>query len=322
MKIKNHETTKKSLIIFLVFLLQSCIVNVPLGRFREPLEEVTVLGTGRDKIVLINISGVISWDRRGRGLFGEDEPSIVSRIKEELDKARQDTKVKGVLLKVESPGGLISASEIIYQEIKKFKQEKKIPIVSYISSLGASGAYYVIMPSDKIIASPGSTVGSIGVYMIKVNLKELSDKVGVQIEVIKAGKYKDALLPHRGLTDEERLKIQSMINYYYESFKRVVVEGRKGKLRKSIDEISDGSVFTPAEAVELGIIDDIGDLYYAIEELAKMAGTRDYRIVAYTRGGRNLNSIWDETYSNQKITEFLNLLTEGIHIFYLYPAEM
>ena len=124
-----------------VSIFHSCIVNVPIGGVREPLEEITVLGKSKNKIALINISGVISWEERESGILTKGELSIVSRIKEELDKARTDERVKGLVLKVDSPGGLISASEIIYQEIKKFKSEKNIPIVSYIPSIGASGAY-------------------------------------------------------------------------------------------------------------------------------------------------------------------------------------
>jgi len=314
---------KSFFVISLVSIFHSCIVNVPIVSVRGPLEEITVLGEGKNKIALINISGVISWEERESGILTKGEPSIVSRIKEELDKARTDERVKGVILKVDSPGGLISASEIIYQEIKKFKSEKNIPIVSYIPSIGASGAYYIITPSDKIIASPGSTVGSIGVYLIKVNIKGLSEKIGVDFEVIKAGKHKDALLFNRGLTDEEREKIQNKINYYYESFKKVVVEGRGERLKRTIDEIADGSVFTPQEALEIGLIDQIGDIYSAIEQTAKIAGIKDYRVVMYIREGMRIHSIWEETYSKQNQQDFIKqMVIPGIYMLYLYPADM
>lgn len=303
--------------------LESCISYIPLTSPRPPLEEITIMGRGKDKIVMINILGTISWEDRGSGLFAPSEPSIVARVKEELDMAMKDKRVRCIILKVDSPGGLISASEALYQEIKKFRTEKGIPVISYISSMGASGAYYVIAHSDKIIASPGALVGSIGVYMIKVNAKNLSEKVGVEIEVIKAGEHKDSLLFHRGLTEEERRKLKEKVDHYYESFKKVVVDGRGAKLKKSIDEIADGSVFTPKEALELGLIDSIGDIYSAIEEGARMANLKEYKVAVYSRQGREVRSIWEQTYSYQKLSDIIgHLLTDSILILYLYPGVM
>lgn len=307
--------------LFIPLFLVSCVVNVPLPSGRAKLEEYVVMGKGVDKIVVMNISGVISWDERRDGLIWRAEPSIVARIKEELDKAKGDDSVKALVLKVDSPGGLISASETIYREIKKFKDERKIPIVSYISSIGASGAYYVITPSDKIVASPGSAVGSIGVYMMKLNVERLSEKVGVEFEVIKAGEHKDSLLFHRGLTDEERKSLQQKINYYYESFKKVVADGRGNRLKKNIDEIANGSIFTPEEALEIGLVDEVGDIYFAIEEAARLARIKDYKVVMYARENRRINSVWDETYSRRDLGAFLKTLVDhGIYIVYIYPG--
>lgn len=313
---------KKFFAFVLVFLF-GCVFNIPLQPGKAPLREVELFGEGKNKILVINILGVISWEERGGGFFGYKESSIVARIKEELEKAREDERVKAVVLKVDSPGGLISASEIIYQELKGFRREKRIPVVAYISSLGASGAYYIISQADKIIASPGSAVGSIGVYMIKINAKGLSEKIGVQMEVIKAGKHKDSLLIHRGLTDEEREKLQNMINYYYENFKNVVKDGRGKRLKKSVDEIADGSIFSPQEALELGLIDGVGDIYSAIKEAAKLAGIKNYKVIAYTREGKEVSSIWDKTYSELDTETFLKSLVEpGLYIFYLFPGRM
>jgi len=199
-------------LLFSVVFISGCFfsVNLPSGRY-VPLEEVTVLGEGKDKILLVNISGVISWEdiRGGRGLFSYSEPSIVSRIKEELEKASKDDNVKAVVFKVSSPGGLVSASEAIYSEIKNFKEKKKVPIVAFISTLGVSGSYYVITPSDVIIAAPGSTVGSIGVYLMKLNVEKLSEKVGVEFEVIKGGTHKDMLSFHRKMTEKREQKFRN-----------------------------------------------------------------------------------------------------------------
>jgi protease-4 len=314
--------------LFLVVFISGCFfsVNLPSGRY-VPLEEVTVLGEGKDKILLVNISGVISWEdiRGGRGLFSYSEPSIVSRIKEELEKASKDDNVKAVVFKVSSPGGLVSASEAIYSEIKNFKEKKKVPIVAFISTLGVSGSYYVITPSDVIIAAPGSTVGSIGVYLMKLNVEKLSEKVGVEFEVIKGGTHKDMLSFHRKMTEEERAKIQKLIDYYFSLFKSRVAEWRGNKLKKSLDEIADGSVFSPEESLSLGLIDKVGDIYSAINDAAKLAGLKEnWKVVAYVRKGESLPTIWADTYGSQDMNIILRkILPSGeFMILYLWPGEM
>jgi protease-4 len=314
--------------LFLVVFISGCFfsVNLPSGRY-VPLEEVTVLGEGKYKILLVNISGVISWEdiRGGRGFFSYSEPSIVSRIKEELEKASKDDNVKAVVFKVSSPGGLVSASEAIYSEIKNFKEKKKVPIVAFISTLGVSGSYYVITPSDVIIAAPGSTVGSIGVYLMKLNVEKLSEKVGVEFEVIKGGTHKDMLSFHRKMTDEERAKIQKLIDSYFSLFKSRVAEWRGNKLKKSLDEIADGSVFSPEESLSLGLIDKVGDIYSAINDAAKLAGLKEnWKVVAYVRKGESLPTIWADTYGSQDMNIILRkILPSGeFMILYLWPGEM
>ncbi|GBD03066.1 Putative signal peptide peptidase SppA [bacterium HR19] len=327
MESKTKTTLRKFFLPFIFALLgSSCIYNIDLGiRGYAPLSEVTLLGEGKEKILLINISGVISWEdiRESRGLFTVSEPSIVSRIREELDKAEKDQNIKAIVFKVSSPGGLVSASEAIYNEIKNFKEKKKIPIVAYISTLGVSGSYYVILPSDKIVANPASTVGSIGVYAMKLNVEKLADKVGVEFEIVKGGAHKDMLLFHRKMTEEEREKFQKLIDYYYDIFKKRVVEWRGNKLKKPIDEIADGIVFSPETALSLGLIDEIGDIYKAIDSAAKIAGLKSWKLISYTRKGQNLPSIWTETYGKHDLSVIKNILNYGeFLILYIWPGEL
>ncbi len=309
------------LITAVYLLTTACIVNIPLTPKLGELREITVLGEGKDKILIVNISGVISWERINGRLFGPSEASIVSRIKEELEKAEKDEQIKAIVFKVDSPGGLVSASEAIYNEIKRFKERKKVPLVAYISTLGVSGSYYVITPCDIIIASPASLVGSIGVYMLKPNIEKLSEKVGIEFEVIKGGKHKDSLLFHRKMTDEEKQKYQKIIDYYYSKFKEKVIEGRGSKLKKDIDEIADGSAFSPAEALEIGLIDGIGNIYSAIDEAAKFAKTQNWKAIVYAREGQQVPTIWAETYAKEDLQNSIQklLLKEKPLILYIYP---
>lgn len=304
----------------------SCIVNIPISSGAEPLKEVAVYGRGKDKILLMNINGVISWENKvsRRGLVSVSEPSIVSRVREELEKAEKDENVKGVVLKAASPGGLVSASEIIWDEIRKFKERKKVPIIAYISSLGVSGSYYIISHSDYIIANPGATVGSIGVIAMKVNVEKLAEKVGFEFEIIKGGKNKDMLFIHRRMTDEEREKMQKIIDYYYELFKNRVKEGRGGKLKKDINEIADGSVMTPEEALSYGLIDEIGDIYKAFQKAAEIAGTNRWKVVAYVRGAERLPSLWADTYGESDwFVELKKILSPfEFSILYIWLGNM
>lgn len=313
-------------ILLLPLFISGCVVKVPIPTGVEPLREIVIYGEGENKILLVNINGVISWGRKvsRRGVISSYEPSIVSRVKEELERAEKDEGVRAVVLKVASPGGLVSASEVIWNEIKKFKEKKKIPVVAYISTLGVSGSYYIISHADYIIANPGSTVGSIGVIAMKINVKGLSEKVGFEFEVVKGGKHKDMLFIHRKMTDEERERMQRLIDYYYELFKKRVKEGRGEKLKKSIDEIADGSVMSPEEALSYGLIDGIGDIYTAFEKAAELAGVKSWRVIAYVRGNQRLPSLWADTYGKSDyFLELKKILSPfEFSILYLWPGNI
>src|SRR5581483_5228471 len=192
-----------------VLLLSGCItINLPGPP--GPLKEHEVGGSGKDKILLVDISGVISSAEEESTFMSE--PSIVARVKEELTKAAKDDQVKALVLRINSPGGTVTASDILWHEVKQFKSKKKVPVIASIMDVGASGGYYLAAAADKIIAHPSSVTGSIGVIMLTANAQGLLEKIGVQAHAITSGPRKDMGSPFRQMSEEEKAIFQSVIN--------------------------------------------------------------------------------------------------------------
>ena len=183
----------------------------------------------------------------------------------------KDSSIKALVLRVDSPGGGVVPSQEIYNEIKRFAAKKKV-VVS-MGSLAASGGYYISAPAGKIVANPGTITGSIGVIMEVPNVKVLMEKIGVKTEVIKSGKHKDIASPFRGIGKEEREILQGVMDDVHEQFIAAVAEGRKMPIDK-VREIADGRVFSGRQAVKAGLVDEIGDLDYAVKAAARMAGIK------------------------------------------------
>lgn len=272
--------------------LGGCAVNVPVTARVQPLEEEVVSGEGKDKILMMDVTGVIS-DREKKGpLRLSSRPSMVARIKEELTKAKEDDDIKALVLRINSPGGTVSASDIIYHEVKEFKKEKGVKVVACIMGLGTSGSYYVAAASDKIVALPTGVTGSIGVILLKVNMEGLMEKIGIQDEVVMSGDKKDSALPFRPLSPQERELLQGIIDDFYRRFVTVVEEARPEADIKNRKELTDGRVFAAQQALELGLVDQLGYLEDAIELAKKEAGIREARVIVYKRPDAYKNNIY------------------------------
>ena len=187
-----------------------------------------------------------------------------SSFLEDLHKYIKDKKVKGVLIRINSPGGTTSASQEIYKEILRLKNIYKKPIIASIGSLGASGAFYVSMAADRIIANESSLLGSIGVIMYLVNLEKLYDWAKIENYVIKTGEFKDSGSQARAITPRERDLFQDLINEFLSHFKNVIVKNRNLS-EELVEEFSDGRVFTGDTAQVQGFIDQIGTYYEALD---------------------------------------------------------
>jgi protease-4 len=266
-----------------------CTFNFTLFPGQGPLKEVQVGGTGAAKVLLIEISGMISSQEK-EGLISA--PSLIARIKEQLTKAAQDDNVKAVVLRINTPGGTVTASDIIYHELKMFKASRKIPIIASIMDVGTSGGYYVAAAADRVLAHPSSVTGSIGVIMLTVNARGLLEKVGVEATAVTSGPRKDMGSPFRVMTSEERAIFQGLIDSFYQRFLNIVQEGRPQLQMDQIKKLADGRIYTGDQAKAAGLVDDIGYLENAIELAKKKANLTEARVVTYQRSGEYSNNVY------------------------------
>ena len=287
-----------------VFLITGCTCfSIPLVEKSQSLDETVISGKGRDKILLIDVSGVLSTEEQGGAFSFRKEASIVARIREELKKAATDKRIKGLILRVNSPGGTVTSSDIIYREIKRFKEKKGLPVIACIMELAASGGYYVSLASDTIIAHPTSVTGSIGVIALKFNAKGLMEKIGIEDETIKAGDKKDLWSPFRPSTEEERKIMQNMLDDFHGKFMDVVAEGRKKLTREQIKVLADGRIYSAEQALKEKLIDGIGYLDDVIELVKKKAGVDKAKVIIYHRPYSYKNNI----YSRMPNSDFKNI---------------
>ncbi len=276
----------------------------------RPLVETVVAGQGKSKIILVDISGVITTKERSSISLLPKGPNMVSRIREELMKAFSDKSVKGLILRINSPGGSVTASDIIYREIKKFKEAKQVPVVACLMDVAASGAYYVSLAADSIVAHPTTITGSIGVIAFKFSAEELLEKVGVKDESVKSGDKKDLLSPFRSNTEDEKRILNSIIGELYARFIDMVAENRDKLTVDEVVELADGRVYTAGQAVSLGLIDSIGYLDDAIEIAKTRAGIREARITTYHRPFSYRNNIYSGAFPTGIHT--MNLINLGM----------
>jgi protease-4 len=241
-----------------------------------------------DKVVIVPVDGVLSNAETG-SMFGPKE-NPVSIFAEKLNKARDDGNVKAVVLRINSPGGTVAASEIMYRQVMALRKARPdIHVVASIQDLGASGGYYVACGAEKIYALPSSLTGSIGVIFQTFSLEGLLKKIGVSTEPIKSGKNKDMASPLRDRNPDEMKILQGLIDDYFDKFLTVVVEGRKGagitreKLTGGDLPLADGRVFTGEQAKKVGLIDDLFDEQQVLDLAKKTAKITKGKIVIYGR---------------------------------------
>ncbi len=270
----------------LVPLLAATGCSLNLGAFGsvQPLVESVVLGDSGPKIALLELEGVLEEGGSG-GPFGFDRPSLLAHVREALDLAADDDDVRALLLRINSPGGTVSASESLHHEIERWREETGRPVVAFLQGVAASGGYYVAMTADTIIAQPSTVTGSIGVVMINLNLTGLLEKLGVRDQTFTSGPYKDAGSMLREMRPDERALLQSVVDDLYARFREVVAQGRPELSPERIAALADGRVFTARQAQEAGLVDRIGYLEDAVLALEERLGAEESQLVVYHRRG-------------------------------------
>ncbi len=272
--------THKFVWVFLLCSVLGGCIHVDLFSGHGALQETTISGEGSDKILLIDISGTLTTSKDS-GIFSA--PSLPARLKEELTKAGKDDHIKAIILRINTPGGTVTSSDILYHELQEFKDKRKVPIIASIMDVGTSGGYYVAMASDYIFAHPSTITGSIGVIMLTLNGQGLLEKIGIEPMAIVSGPKKSMGSPFRAMKDEERAIFQDVIDRLFARFLSVVEQGRPKLSAAQIRELADGRIYTADVAKAKGLIDEIGYLDDAIERAKKNAQLTDAQVITYTR---------------------------------------
>ena len=280
----------------------------------DPLREFTIQGKGEEKVVVIDINGIISDDPK-RGIFFQNAPSMVEEVVSQLEIAQKDNEVKAVVLKVNSPGGTTTASDILYKEIGDFKKETGAKVVVTMMDVAASGGYYISLPADYIMAHPTTVTGSVGVIFMRPEAYGLMEKIGVGVTVNKSGRNKDMGSPFRESTEEEEELFNALIGNLSTRFLGLVKKHRNTE-GAAFEDIKTARIYVAEDALKAGLIDQIGYVEDALDQAKKMANLdKDAKVVVYRRTEYPNDTLYNTSSSHMQGNgmalvniEFLNSL--------------
>lgn len=300
----------RSLCLFLMLTVFSgcTLLNVNVTPPFRPLKEKSVSGDGDNKVLMIDINGAISNKKKTSPMGSVVALGMVDQVREILKKAEKDDDIKALILRINTPGGTVTSSDIIYHEIKAFKDRKGIKVYAMVMDLAASGGYYIAQSADRIIVHPTSLTGSIGVIALKMNLRGLMDKVGVDFEVVKSGEHKDFLSPFRSLTPNERLVFQETIDTLHSRFVSIIADNRQQLSRDEIIKLADGRVYTSEQALKHKLVDQIAYMDEAEQYIQKDLGLDNMNLIFYYRNGQYKSNVYSSTPAPSSVNfNFINL---------------
>ena len=311
------------LIIAALAIAGCAFINIPLTREEGPLVERVVEGTGKKKVLLVDVSGLITDREKRRGLAGR-RPPMTARIREELLQAKADPLVAGVILRINTPGGTVAASDTIYHEVMEFRKRSGKPVYASITGMGTSGGYYVACAADKVHAHPTAVTGSIGVIAVQMNFEGLMAKLGIEDKTYKTGRLKALMSPFRGATPEEKKIIQSLLEGFHERFVDVVSAARKDRLnREQVAALADGRPYSSPDASSQGLIDAVSYLPETIEGMKQDLGLTEARVIRYLRPGAYGGSIYSIKDSNVTVLSLEDAFISGMEgpaFMYVWPG--
>jgi len=293
----------------------------------DPLKEFTLEGKSEPKILVVPIRGIISNSPKEG--FVSTRPSIVQEVVSQLRRAEEDEKIRAVILKIDSPGGSVTASDILYSEIAGFKNRTGAKVVVAMMGVAASGGYYISLPADHILAHPTTVTGSIGVIFARPKVTGLMEKIGLAVEVNKSGADKDMGSPFRQASAAEQKIFQDLTDRLGARFVDLVARHRKLE-PEVVAQIATARVYLANEALELGLVDEIGYLENAVRQAKKLAGlAEDAKVVVYRRTEYPDDNIYNTSTSfggakasliSMELPGSLNHIQTGF--YYLWPAAI
>lgn len=258
-----------------------------------------------DKIVVIDVDGVIMNKQQNSFMQQGDNP--VTTFLEKLDKAAADKDVKAIVLRLNSPGGSVAATDIMYHSLAEYKRKTDKPIVACMLDVAASGAYYLACGADGIIAQPSCVTGSIGTIMQTISVAGTMEKIGIEAVAIKSGEMKDLASPLHELSKEEKAILQQLIDTFYEQFIDVVQQGRPDIAPEKLRQLADGRIFTAEHAKQEGLIDRIGYANDAVKWAKEMAGIEKAQTVIYHRSMKTMPNIYGSAMNTSSTVPLVNI---------------
>ncbi len=317
------------LVAGLPVLLGGCFPNINVFGGEEPLSETVLEGKSEPKIVVIPIRGVISDAPEKRVVM--EKPSMLEEVVAQLRKAGEDKSVGAVVLKIDSPGGSITASDVLYHEIVRFKEKSGAKVVAAFMGLAASGGYYVSLAADRVVAHPTTVTGSVGVIFMSPRVMGLLDKIGVSMETHTAGRNKDMGSPFREPTPEEKEIVEAIVKSMGDRFLGMVAK-RRGISGPALETVGTARVFTADQALSLGLVDRIGYLEDVLGQARELASLpEDAKVVVYRRKDFPNDNIYNDSVSRgpgrtPSLSDSLGLPAEAINLapgfYYLWQGGM
>lgn len=260
------------------------------------------------KIAVVDVDGLIANDNTPSLLnLSRDNPVVLFR--ERLELAARDPAVRAVVVRINSPGGGVTASDLMHGELTRFREKTGKPVIAALLDTAASGGYYVACAADEIHAQPTTVTGSIGVIMLLPEFSGIMSRLGVRVNAIKSGPMKDSGSLFRELGDEERQHFQGLVDRLYDRFVAVVVASRKDLCEARVRALADGRVYLGSEAKEAGLVDEVCSLRETIQRAKDRAGIaqRPVRVVAYGRAYQYRPNIYAETGAGPSQVNLVNL---------------
>lgn len=272
----------------------------------------------KDKIALIYINGMIVSGTTNYPPFGNDNTlSGADDITEAIYQATLDKNVKAIVIRINSPGGSYTASDAIWHSLEKVKEKYKIPVVASLGNVAASGGYFVAMAADKILANPATITGSIGVFGGKINLHDLWEKIGISWDTIQKGQNADFFSFNKPFSQKQRQAFEQSLDDVYNDFTQKVAKARNLSA-KEVDNVARGRIFTGEQAVNLGLVDEIGSLSTAIQKAKELAKIDNYSVVVYPKPKNKIEQLNDFLQNKNLLSDIgyrFNIIFNNMHLF-------
>lgn len=281
-----------SLLIAAALILSGCaFISIDLKSLMKPpaLQERVLKTGGKDKVMVLEVLGPITATALRDGF--RTRQGTLERVDMMLTHARKDADIKAVILRIDSPGGGVTASDLVYRRILEYKNSQKVPVVACITNLGTSGGYMIALASDRIVALPTSMVGNVGVRMTSLSFEGLIDTLGIRDQTITSGKMKDAGNPLRDMNAEERAIYQDIVGTLYEDFIAKVKKHRP-VTADDLKIIGDGRIMTAKSALQYHLIDEIGYYETALKAAESTAKIQNPTVIVYRREGENTGGFY------------------------------